>query len=75
MGLLHLFVFAMRNFQNLPVFEVQLLARKWHKDYQLMNLKYQVIMTKEIGGTFQVSVITTNLPLQSTLSKNQRLWE
>ena len=36
MGLPCQHMFAVRTSQNLPVFDLHLVARKWHKDYQLL---------------------------------------
>ena len=57
------------------MFEVQLVARRWHKDYQLLVNESEVsgdLDEGDNGSVFQVSAITTNVSLKSTLSKNQK---
>ena len=68
-------IFAVRATQNLPVFEVQLVARRWHKDFQLLMDPSEVsddCDEEGKSGALQVSSLTNNFPLKSTLSKNQK---
>ena len=65
-------IFAVRASQNLPVFEVQLVARRWHKDFQLLMDPSEVSANygqEDNSGAFQVSTINTDIPkcLQSIL--------
>ena len=71
----HNFIFVVRASQNLPVFEVQLVARRWHKAFQLLMDPSEVSDDRDEednSGALQVSSLTTNFPLKSTLSKNQK---
>ena len=75
MGLPCRHIFAVRASQNLPVFEVQLVARRWHKDFQLLMDPSEVSDDRDEedkSGALQVSSLITNFPLKSTLSKNQK---
>ena len=49
MGLPCRHIFAVRASQNLPVFEVQLVARRWHKDYQLLMNESEVLGDHDEG--------------------------
>ena len=69
------YIFAVRASQNLPVFEVQLVARRWHKDFQLLIDPSEVSDDhdeEDNSGALQVSSLTTNFPLKSLLSRNQK---
>ena len=65
-------IFVVRASQNLPVFEVQLVARRWHKDYQLLCELLDDCHEEGKSDAIQVPAIDTSVPLHSTLSKNHK---
>ena len=51
------------------------MARRWHKDFQLLIDPSEVSADygqEDNSGTFQVSTINTDVPLKSTFSKSQK---
>ena len=75
MGLPCRHVFAVRTSQNLPVFHLQLVARRWHTDYQLTVDPSQTSYfhsEQDCSATVKLSTIVTKGPSMSTLSKNQK---
>jgi len=47
-------IFAVRASQNLPVFKVQLVARRWHKNYQLLINESEVSVDHDEGDNGSV---------------------
>jgi len=74
MGLPCRHIFAVRASQNLPAFELKLVAERWHKDYQLLVDPPDSHMEEDssVAAEVQVSTISTTAPSKCTLSKNQK---
>ena len=73
MGLPCRHIFAVRTSQNLPVFDLHLVAKRWHKDYQLLvDSTDQTPDLQDCSATVELSTIVTKGPSMSTLSKNQK---
>ena len=65
-------MFAVRILQNLSVFELRLVAERWHKDYQLLVDPPDFHMGENSNvAEVQVSTIDNKVSSISTLSKNQ----
>ena len=73
MGLPCRHMIAVRISQNLPVFDLHLVARRWHKDYQLLvDPSDQTPDLQDSSAMVELSTIVTKGPSMSTLSKNQK---
>ena len=51
---------------------MQLVARRWHKDYQMLCELSDDCHEEGKSDAIQVSAIDTSIPLHSMLSKNQK---
>ena len=75
MGLPCRHLFVVRAAQDLPAFELQLVANRWHKDYQLLIGSSDECDNGVEGGPAHVmplSEITVNSRMTCTLSRNQK---
>lgn len=72
MGLPCRHIFAVRTSQNLQAFDLHLVARRWHKDYQLLVDPSETSDFQGCSATIELSTIVTKGPSMSTLSKNQK---
>ena len=76
MGLPCRHLFAIRASQNLPIFELQPVANRWHKDYQLLvgttcDCEGQM-EDDEADHGISLSRFEMEMPSTSTLSRNQK---
>lgn len=73
MGLPCRHLFAVRASQNLPVFELALVAERWRKDYQLLvGATCDYDGQREEINDISLSRFETEVPSTSTLSRNQK---
>ena len=76
MGLPYRHIFAVRASQNLPVFELHLVADRWRKDYQLLVSTTcgpeGEMEDNEASNGISFSRIEMEVPCNSTLSRNQK---
>ena len=64
-------VFAVRTSQNLPVFNLQLVVRRWHKDYQLLgtHLRHHIFTVNK------TAVLQSNSLLLSPKAHHEHTFE
>lgn len=72
MGLPCRHLFAVRASQNLPVFELQLVAQRWHKEYQLLVGAANESRENSASVGMSLSTLPVKSKFSGTLSRNQK---